>query len=50
MQVHSVGIDLGKTTFRLVALGVADGSRGMHCCADVSERATWEIRHLTGCK
>ena len=27
----------------------ADGSRGMHRCADVSERAIWEIRHLTGC-
>ena len=23
MQIHSVGIDLGKTTFHLVALGVA---------------------------
>ena len=23
MQVHSVGIDLGKTTFHLVALGAA---------------------------
>jgi transposase len=23
MQIHSVGIDLGKTTFQLVALGVA---------------------------
>jgi hypothetical protein len=24
MQIHSVGIDLGKTTFHLVALGAAD--------------------------
>ena len=23
MQIHSVGIDLGKTTFHLVALGAA---------------------------
>ena len=23
MQIHSVGIDLGKTTFHLVALGTA---------------------------
>ena len=23
MQIHSIGIDLGKTTFHLVALGVA---------------------------
>jgi hypothetical protein len=23
MQIHSVGIDLGKTTFHLVALGIA---------------------------
>jgi hypothetical protein len=28
----------------------ADGSRGMQRCADVFERAIWEIRHLTGCK
>jgi hypothetical protein len=27
MQIHSVGIDLGKTTFHLVALGqLAEGS------------------------
>ncbi len=50
MQIHSVGIDLGKATFLLVALDVADGSRGMHCYADVSERAIWKSRHLTGCK
>jgi hypothetical protein len=24
MQIHSVGIDLGKTTFHLVAVGAAD--------------------------
>jgi transposase len=23
MQIHSIGIDLGKTTFHLVALGLA---------------------------
>jgi len=28
----------------------ADGVRGIHCCADVSERAIWKIRYLTGCK
>lgn len=26
MQIHSVGIDLGKTTFHLVALGAAGSS------------------------
>ncbi len=27
MQIHSIGIDLGKTTFHLVALGASETSK-----------------------
>ena len=30
MQIHSVGIDLGKTTFHLVALGAAGKVQEVH--------------------
>jgi hypothetical protein len=31
-QIHSVGIDLGKTTFHLVALGAAGKAQGFTPC------------------
>ena len=46
MQIHSVGIDLGKTTFHLVALGAASKllasereERGPACVGEIAEVA-----------
>ena len=30
MQIHSIGIDLGKTTFHLVALGAGQGQEEVY--------------------
>ena len=44
MQIHSVGIDLGKTTFHLVALGCGwQGARA----EEVHAKATFERSRRT---
>jgi hypothetical protein len=43
MQIHSVGIDLGKTTFHLVALGAA-GSRGRGACTACNSQPVSVVR------
>jgi hypothetical protein len=40
MQIVSVGIDLGKTTFNLVALGVAGRSAGLRSRITICLRAS----------
>jgi hypothetical protein len=46
MQIHSIGIDLGKTTFHLVALGIAGK---VLVKKKFSQKQLLSTRHLCPC-